>query len=90
MTPDAYRQWGNASPLPPRQSTGMVRRRLTDVERAGLHAARASSWQIDHFVALADSEGVIDSTDPDFPAAVEALNDAGIILAARWDELLAP
>ena len=90
MTSDAYRQWGNASPLPPRQSTGMVRRRMTDTERAALHAAKGSSWQIDHFVALADSEGVIDSTDPDFPAAVAALDALGIIAASRWDELLAP
>ena len=77
-----------AEPL--RQNTGIVRRRMTDAEKEALHAAKGASWQIDYFVALADSEGVIDSSDPDFAAAVLALNNAGIILSSRWTELLAP
>lgn len=63
---------------------------MTDAERAALHAARTASWQIDYFVALADSEGVIDESDPQFPDAVAALDSMGIIAASRWSELLAP
>lgn len=75
---------------PKRQETGIVRRRLTSAEKQALHAACASSWQIADFVALADSEGVIDESDPQFSDAVAALDSLGIIAADRWPALLAP
>lgn len=91
-TREEFNAWVAAqeASAPKRQETGIVRRRLTSAEKQALHAACASSWQIADFVALADSEGVIDESDPQFPTAVAALDSLGIIASSRWSELLAP
>ncbi len=91
-TRDEFNAWVAAqeAAAPKRQETGIVRRRLTPAEKQALHAACASSWQIADFVALADSEGIIDESDPQFSDAVAALDSLGIIAADRWPALLAP
>lgn len=82
-----------ASPaVPPvvrKQSTRLVLERLTNAERDALHAARYASAELDAFVLKAISEGAISDADPEFSAAVSALDAAGIIAANRWAALLA-
>lgn len=72
-----------------KQSARVVLDRLTTQERAALHTARQSSAELDAFVLKAVSEGVISEADPEFAAAVTALDAAGIIAANRWPALLA-
>lgn len=74
---------------PSKQSARVVLDRLTTQERAALHTARQSSAELDAFVLKAVSEGVISEADPEFDAAVTALDAAGIIAANRWATLLA-
>ena len=72
-----------------KQSARVVLDRLTTQERAALHTARQSSAELDAFVLKAVSEGTIIEADPEFAAAVTALDAAGIIAANRWAALLA-
>ena len=71
-----------------KQSARVVLERLTTQERATLHTARQSSAELDAFVLKAVSEGAISEADPEFTAAVTALDAAGIIAANRWTALL--
>lgn len=73
-----------------RQDTDTILQRLTSQEYQALHAAKNSNWAIDRLLMRAVSTGVIDESDPDFPAAVTGLDSAGAIAASRWDALLAP
>lgn len=63
--------------------------RLTPTEYAALHTARMANPEVDAFVLKAVSEGIIRDDDPDFAAAVTALDAAGIISSNRWGTLLA-
>lgn len=77
-----------AQPEPRRQATDIILDRLTDAEVVALtssaHPAARRAW------LAATSTGTVSETDPRFPALVSALDQLGIIAAARWDALLAP
>jgi hypothetical protein len=72
------------------QETDVILQRLTPTESQALFTARQQNWQIDRLITRATATGSISEADPEFPTARTALDAAGIIAAARWDELLAP
>lgn len=75
---------------PKKQATRIVLDRLTLAETAALKAAESASPEAWAWIRKAVTEAAISESDPDFPAARQFLDAAGIIAAARWDELLAP
>ncbi len=77
-----------ATPEHLRQSGATVIRRLTDAELVALDASKHPAAI--RAKMLAQSEGLISETDPDFPALTAALDALGIIAANRWPTLLAP
>lgn len=76
------------TPEPRRQATDIILDRLTDAEVVALtssaHPAARRAW------LAATSTGTVSEADPRFPALVSALDQLGIIAAARWPALLAP
>lgn len=78
------------APSPRTQDTDLILQRLTDQERLALFTARRDNALVDYLVTRAASTGRISESDPDFPTARAMLDQAGIIAAARWEELLAP
>lgn len=82
------------APLPPEppaplsQSTDTALQRLTQAEKLALFTARRSDALVDYFLTRASSTGTISEADPEFPAAMEYLDEQGIIPALRWPELL--
>ncbi|MBI5689250.1 MAG: hypothetical protein HZC55_04075 [Verrucomicrobia bacterium] len=87
---NALRAAGWLPRQPYQQDTDIILQRLSAGERAALFAARQANWQIDYLVTRAAATGSIREDDPDFPAARAALDQLGIIAAARWDALFAP
>lgn len=70
------------------QSARVVLARLTPAERAALRACTVPAIQDAYDIALI--EGTVSEADADFPAFKVALDQLGIIAAARWEALLAP
>ena len=96
MTLDEYRALVAAfvapsedAPNAPRtQSGATVIRRLTDAEIVALDASKHPAAI--RAKMLAQSEGVISESDPDFASLTGALDQLGIIESNRWADLLAP
>ena len=82
--------WYDAGSInaPRTQSGATVIRRLTDAEIVALDASKHPAAI--RAKMLAQSEGVISESDPDFAALTGALDQLGIISANRWEILLAP
>lgn len=72
------------------QKYATLRDRLTPAERQALFQAVQTNWMVADFVNLAVSAGEVHDTDPNFPAAVQMLDQLGILAASRWDALMAP
>lgn len=70
------------------QTGATVIRRLSDAEIVALDASRHPAAI--RAKMLAQSEGIISESDPDFAALTSALDQLGIISSARWAVLLAP
>lgn len=66
------------------------RAQWTDAEKAALHAACVSSWQIDDFVGLARAQGNINLTSSAGLAAKAALVAASVLTQERADALFNP
>lgn len=86
----AYVPPAEVAALPRIQSSDTVLQRLNEAEREALFTARRTVWQVDYFLTRAATTATISDEDPDFPAAVSALDQLGIIAASRWDALLSP
>ena len=76
-------------PPPLRQASDLVVFRLTDAEVNALTSATAPAAVKRAWLA-ATSTGIISQADPRFPDLVAALDQLGVIAAARWPALLAP
>ena len=99
MTIEAFNLWkdeqisnGWVAPCPQyteakRQSARVVLNRLTDVEYVAL--TTCSNISIQRGLESARIEGIISTEDPDFQAFVDGCDSLGIIVASRWDDLLA-
>ena len=70
------------------QSGATVIRRLTDAEIVALDSS--SHPAAIRAKMIAQSEGIISESDPDFASLTGALDQLGIIAANRWTDLLAP
>ena len=83
-------QYPDGSPRPPRHIAPLAFRRLfTDGERAAIHTAAQTNAAISVWVMDGAAAQVIDLDDPATAAALNALVGAGLLTAARRDEILA-
>lgn len=83
-----------APPVPVREISGVsYLRRFTQEERIRIRAAAASSAVLDDYLKLLDATiaqgGVVNLDDADTVAAVQMLEQAGLIAAGRSVEVLA-
>ena len=82
-------QFPEGSPRAPRHIAPLAFRRLfTDAERVAIHAAAQANATVAVWVMDGAAAQVIDLDDPATALALQALVDAGLITAARRDEIL--
>jgi len=65
------------------------RARWSDDEKAALHAARASSWQIDDYIGVAQAANLVDLGSDEAVAAKAAIVAAGVLTHDRGDVIFA-
>lgn len=83
-------QYPEGSPRAPRHLAPLAFRRLfTDGERLAIHTAAQANATVAVWVMDGAAAQVIDLDDPATALALQALVDAGLLTAARRDEILA-
>ena len=82
-------QYPEGSPRAPRHLAPLAFRRLfTDAERLAIHTTAQANATVAVWVMDGAAAQVIDLDDPATALALQALVDAGLITAARRDEIL--